>query len=122
MRHDLVRADCNLCMLAGPDRDGQYDLLEDDRCPYHGDDTVNPWLDRYERERAEKEDAAWELEMREQDRLAGHAPATPSPMDGRVDGTLSPPVPSPQGKDAPRPPAPSPPGGWAPPSFPEWAE
>lgn len=36
-RTALPLAECGYCHLAGPDQDGQYDLLENDLCLIHGD-------------------------------------------------------------------------------------
>lgn len=32
-----LRAECGRCTVAGPDRDGQYDLIERRDCPVHGE-------------------------------------------------------------------------------------
>jgi hypothetical protein len=35
-RPNGYRADCGYCWLEGPDYFGNYDLIENDRCPIHG--------------------------------------------------------------------------------------
>ena len=35
-------ADCGYCVLDGPDEFGNYDLIENDRCPRHGGGEEDP--------------------------------------------------------------------------------